>query len=152
MLLCMALDTTTLPARSHRLELVAEPADVDELGHVSNVSYVRWLQEGALALSQAAGFDLEAYRELGCVFVVRRHDIEYIRPAFADENIALVLWIEEIRGARIVCKTRILRADTNQELARATSTWAFVSFETQRPQRVPPQVLRAFGVHAQPGG
>ena len=138
------------PSRAHRFEFVSAQADVDELGHISNVSYVRWLQDGAIALSVAAGFDLDTYRTLGCVFVVRRHEIEYLRPAYAGERIALVTWIEGVRGAQATCCTRIVRAGSNEALAVATSTWVLVSFESQRPRRIPPHLARAFGIGEAP--
>src|SRR4051812_19587722 len=113
----MPVVVATVPAHAQRFEFVAAQDDVDELGHISNVSYVRWLQDAAVALSVSAGFDLETYRTLGCVFVVRRHDIEYLRPAYAGDRIALVAWINAVRGATLSCCTRILGAEAGTELA-----------------------------------
>jgi signal transduction histidine kinase len=45
--------------------------DIDELGHVSNIVYLRWIQDVALAHSTAVGLDVEAYRAMGGVFFVR---------------------------------------------------------------------------------
>ena len=44
------------------LEIVAQPADIDELGHVNNAVWVRWIQEVAVAHWQAAAdpADVEA--------------------------------------------------------------------------------------------
>ena len=58
-----------------------DEADVDELGHASNVAYVRWIQEVAKAHSERAGWAHRQYLKLGAVFVVRRHEIDYLRPA-----------------------------------------------------------------------
>jgi acyl-CoA thioester hydrolase len=66
-----------LEAPRHRRELVAQPEDIDELGHVSNITYVRWIQLAATEHSAALGWDTAAYRRLGAVFVVKRHEIEY---------------------------------------------------------------------------
>jgi hypothetical protein len=64
------------------LELVAGPGDIDELGHVSNITYVSWLQLAATEHSSAVGWDHAAYRALGSVFVVKRHEIDYRVPAY----------------------------------------------------------------------
>ena len=53
------------------MPITATEADIDELGHVSNLVYVRWVLEVATAHSRARGWDYPDYRTLGAVFVVR---------------------------------------------------------------------------------
>jgi acyl-CoA thioester hydrolase len=50
--------------------------DIDMLGHASNIAYLRWVQDVAVAHSAAVGLDMEGYSQLGAVFVVRRHEID----------------------------------------------------------------------------
>ena len=56
--------------------VVAQPADIDELGHVSNIVYVRWIQDIATAHWRAVARpeDIAAF-----VWVVTRHEIDYAR-------------------------------------------------------------------------
>ena len=75
-----------------RLEVVAEPGDIDRLGHVSNITYVRWIQEVAEAHSASVGWDHAAYVRLGAVFVVRRHEIDYRASALAGDRVVLTTW------------------------------------------------------------
>jgi acyl-CoA thioester hydrolase len=128
----------------HRLEVTAAPDDVDMLGHVSNLVFVRWVQEAAAAHSGAAGWDLEAYKRLGTVFVVRRHEIDYLAPAFAGDRVALATWVESWEAASSIRRTSITRAHDGRELARAATTWVFVSLDSGRPRRIPPEVRDAF--------
>ena len=58
----------------YRQRLVVPADAIDDLGHVSNVQYVRWVQDIARAHSDDVGYDISAYMDLGLVFVVRRHD------------------------------------------------------------------------------
>lgn len=126
------------------LDIVASPDEIDELNHVSNLVYLRWVLRVAQAHSTAVGYDWDAYRELGAVFVVRRHEIDYLRPAFAGDQIALRTWVETWKGVSCVRKTSIVRSD-GEELARASTLWAFVSNETGRPQRIPADLKQQFG-------
>lgn len=80
-------------------QIVAPKSDVDELGHVSNIAYVRWIQEVAKAHSAAVGLDHAAYIGLGAVFVVRRHEIEYLAPAYGGDDVRLITWIEKWTAA-----------------------------------------------------
>lgn len=112
---------------------------------MSNIAFVRWIQEVAKGHSAAVGLDHAAYLKLGAVFVVRRHDIEYLAPAYAGDAIELTTWISKWGAATSERQTRIARAGDGRELVRATTVWAFISMETPRPRRIPPEVLEAFG-------
>jgi acyl-CoA thioester hydrolase len=124
--------------------MVAPSSDIDELGHVSNIAYVRWIQEVAKAHSAAVGLDHAAYLRLGAVFVVRRHEVEYLAPAYAGDEVRLVTWIEKWSAATSERRTRIVRASDGRELARATTVWAFISIETLRPRRIPAELVAMF--------
>jgi acyl-CoA thioester hydrolase len=138
-------------AASYTEELVAPVSDVDELGHVSNLAYVRWIQEIAKAHSRAVGWDYAAYLRLGAVFVVRRHEIDYLAPVFAGERVRLVTWVSSFSAATSTRRTRVLRIQPDaapREVARATTLWALVATEGGRPRRVPKELRAAFAAEA----
>jgi len=120
------------------------PAEIDELGHVSNLVYLQWILEVARAHSDAGGYDQDAYRALGAVFVVRRHEVDYLRSAVAGNEILLSTWVETWKAASCVRRTDVTSPDRSIVYARASTRWAYVSFETQRPQRIPESLLSAF--------
>jgi acyl-CoA thioester hydrolase len=126
--------------------IVAEPGDIDELGHVSNLVYLRWVQDAATAHSGSLGWDLPAYKKLGSVWVVRKHEIEYLRSALEGDELILRTWVADWRGASSRRDTRILRKEGREELVRASTRWAFVDANTGRPQRVPKDLIELFGV------
>jgi acyl-CoA thioester hydrolase len=134
------------PAVSPRfcLDLVVSPDEIDELNHVSNLAYLRWVLRVAQAHSTAVGYDYRAYDELGAVFVVRRHEIDYRRPAYAGEEIALVTWIESWSAASSWRCTSIARVSDGDELAAARTQWAFVATAGGRPRRIPAALREAF--------
>jgi acyl-CoA thioester hydrolase len=126
------------------LELEAPASDVDELGHVSNVAYVRWVQEVAKAHSVAVGWDHAAYVRLGAVFVVRRHEIDYLAPAYAGDRVRLETFIARFSAASSERRTRVVRVADGKDLVRATTLWALVSTGSARPTRIPEPVRDAF--------
>ena len=130
-------------ALAFRVRVSADPGDIDALGHVSNITYVRWLQDAAALHSAAVGLELADYLRLGGVFVVRRHEIEYFAPAFDGDVITLTTWVSYTRGARSLRCTRIEREDGTL-LVRAGTLWAYLARETGRPTRVPDAVIKAF--------
>lgn len=127
-----------------RLELVASVDDVDEQGHVSNVVFVRWVQDVAMAHSVAAGWDHAAYLRFGAIFVVSRHEIDYLRPVQAGERVALITRVAWWRAAACERRTRIVRVDDREVLARAVTLWALISVDGGRPLRIPRELAEAF--------
>lgn len=121
---------------------VAE-SDIDELGHASNIAYLRWIQEVAIAHSSHVGLGFEGYRRLGAIFVVRRHEIDYLRPVLRGDRLELRTWIDSAMAAK--CKRATEITKDGVPVARSMTTWGFVDLATGRPTRIPAEVRRAFG-------
>lgn len=121
---------------------VAAAADIDELGHVGNQVYLRWVLDVAVAHSVAVGWPFERYRELGAVFVVRRHELDYIAQVTVGQQLSLETWVDGWRQASCVRHTEILR--DGKVVARAATTWALLSLASGRPVRIPDELLAAF--------
>jgi len=134
--------------RMMTFELVMDvrEADIDELGHVSNIVYLRWIQDVALAHSTAVGLDVEAYRAMGGVFFVRRHEIDYLRPVLRGDHLLLRTWIDSVFAAKCLRGTEIFKVDDGKEtlVARSMTTWGFVEIATGRPTRIPVPIRDAF--------
>lgn len=122
--------------------------DTDRFGHVNNVVWVRFIVELADAHSNEVGLDFDAYLRLGGVWIVRRHRIEYHAPATPEERVVEETWVEAFRGARSVRCSRFSREGDGTELVTASTDWAFVHPETQRPRRIIPEVLARFPVRS----
>jgi acyl-CoA thioester hydrolase len=119
--------------------------DIDMLGHASNIAYLRWVQDVAVAHSAAVGLDMEGYSQLGAVFVVRRHEIDYLRPVVRGERLELRTWIDSAAAAKCKRATDIVRVGgPDVVVARAMTTWGYVELATGRPTRIPDSVRVAF--------
>ena len=118
-------------------------ADIDELEHAGNLSYVRWILDVAMAHSRALGWDHAQYRALGAVFVVRRHEVDYIAQVREGEALVGETWVDAWRLASCVRATELRRG--MQVVARGATTWAFISMTSGRPQRIPDELRAKFG-------
>lgn len=118
--------------------------DLDELAHVNNVVWLRFVTELAYAHSEAVGLGLARLRELGGVWVVQRHEIDYHRPAGLGDGILEETWVSSMGGARSVRHARLLGARDGRLHVAAITRWAFVDPVTGRPRRLPREVLDRF--------
>jgi acyl-CoA thioester hydrolase len=120
----------------------ATAADIDELDHVSNVVYLRWVLELAMGHSAALGWDHATYRAAGLVFVVRRHELDYLAQVRQHDVIVGETWVEDWRPASCIRRVELRRGDA--VVARAATTWAMMSFATGRPTRIPETIRNLF--------
>jgi acyl-CoA thioester hydrolase len=126
----------------YTLSITATSADIDELGHVSNQVYLRWVLDVAMAHSAARGWDHAAYRALGGIWVVRRHDIDYLAQVMLGEEVTASTWVDSWKLASYIRATELTRG--GQLVARAATTWAFMAIATSRPQKIPDELRAAF--------
>lgn len=129
-----------------RHERTVQPAELDGLGHASNVAFVAWMQDAAIAHSTAAGWSTQRYSELGLVWVVRRHEIEYLGPAIAGDRLFVYTWVSTMERITSQRRYEIVHAETGKLLARATTDWVFVNLARGRPTRIPVELSSAFVV------
>ncbi len=130
----------------YRLLVEVRREDVDELGHAGNLVYVRWVLEAALAHSTSVGLDQAAYLARREVWVVRSHEIHYLRPALPGELLEIETRVASMAAANSIRRTRILRASDRVELCRATTDWAFLDLDRGRPRRIPDDIRSRFAI------
>lgn len=121
--------------------------EIDLLGHANNLAYLRWTLSAAVAHSAVQGWSTERYRELGSGFVVRRHEIEYLRPAFEGESLVVRTWVASMRKATSLRRYELFRRTADgqeQKLAVASTDWAFVDYTKGMPRRIPDEIVQAF--------
>jgi acyl-CoA thioester hydrolase len=128
--------------RVFRQEIAVTGEAIDEFGHVNNQRYIAWMQEVATAHSAANGWPMERYLQTGAAWVVRSHFIEYLRPAFAGDQVEIFTWAASLALREVTRKYAFRRVD--QLLARAETKWVYVDIKSGRPKRIPEELLASF--------
>src|SRR5690348_729951 len=83
----------------HVYECPMRWADMDQLGHVNNVTYVDYLQEARIAML-AAHAPARDGEQLAEGVVVVRHEVHFRSPlAWRLEPIRVESWVSEVRAA-----------------------------------------------------
>lgn len=127
------------------LEVTVEERDLDEFGHANNVVYLGWLERVAWAHSRSLGLGMDDYRRLGCGCVVRRHELEYLAPAFAGQRLVLGTWVQENDGKLSMWRGyQIRRPADGRTLLRGRTQWVCVDLASGRPRRMPPEFVNGY--------
>lgn len=129
-----------------RFELALEiiPSDIDELGHVNNVVYLRWTQDVATAHWGAAA---TAAQKEAIAWVAVRHEIDYKLPALPGDAIIASTWVGEADSVKFERFVEILRGSDRKVLAAVRTLWCPISRASGRVTRVDPAVRRVFSTN-----
>jgi acyl-CoA thioester hydrolase len=116
------------------------PADIDAMGHVNNVVYVRYVQEAATAHWQAVASE---GLKTSVLWVVLRHEIDYLAPAFGGENLCAKTWVGETVGVKSIRFVEITNA-SGKVIAKASTVWCMLDSTTLKPKRIEPIMMQPF--------
>jgi acyl-CoA thioester hydrolase len=137
--------------------------EVDSLGHVNNAVYLGYLEQAAIDHAVATGLDADRLKAFGGAFVAHRHDIVYVRPAYAGEILRILTWLDEPSGARVT-RHYLIEKDEDEGgtaslvgrlrrgrdvvagsslVVRAGTEWVFTNAQG-RPRRIPTDLMRFF--------
>ena len=129
----------------YEIEIAVEPGDIDALGHVNNVVYLRWVQDAAVAHWMAAANE-EEKRSL--LWVVVRHEIDYKRPALAGDSIVARTWVGTAARRLFERHTELRRKADGKLLARARTLWCPIGADSRQVVDVGAATLARFSVQA----
>ncbi len=118
--------------------------ELDSNAHVNNAVYVAYAEEVAAQHAESIGFGREWTLAHGGIWVARRHEITYLRPAGYGDELQLTTEVEEMRGARAIRHTVIRRARDDSVLVDMQTEWVWLRAATGRPERIPPEIVAAF--------
>mgnify|MGYP001438340815 FL=1 len=119
-----------------------DAADIDELGHVNNIVYLRWAQDIATAHWRArAGAELvERY-----VWVVLRHEADYRAALTLGDDVEVRTHVDDApQGAAWARFVDIYKAGSEKPAVQIKSNWAMLDAQTRRVKRVPLDLIARF--------
>ncbi|MGB5484332.1 acyl-CoA thioesterase [Parasphingorhabdus sp.] len=123
------------------LAITAQPEDIDELGHVNNAVWVRWIQDLATAHWNAAAPQdaIDRY-----IWVVTRHEIDYRGNVGVGAEVTGRTWIADPpKGARFWRNSSFSDAGGKIVVAAKTN-WALIDQAKGRAVRVPSELAELF--------
>ncbi|MCJ2025746.1 tol-pal system-associated acyl-CoA thioesterase [Methylobacterium sp. J-067] len=97
----------------HALPVRVYYEDTDFSGFVYHASYLRFMERGRTELLRGlAGDQSDLHREAkGLVFVVRRMKIDFLKPAYMDDQLVVRTTTRELRGASMTLSQDVRRGE-----------------------------------------
>ena len=127
--------------------------ECDAYGRARSATYLNYMQEAAFDASAAAGYAFVRYKELGCYWLVRETDIEYLRPLALQygNSVQVKTWVIDFRRVRSRRAYEFSLNGSAGLLARASTDWVLLDGATGRPASIPEEMMHAFFPEGAPG-
>lgn len=131
----------------YTLPITVGEADIDLQGRVSNLRFVAWMQDVAVAHSTACGWPLERYAARSEGWVVRQHSITYKRPAVLGDVLTLATWVADFASRHCHRRYVFWRQADKAVLAEAETQWVYIDMASGKALRIPEELRQVFPAH-----
>lgn len=131
----------TVPPNAFRIDITVSAQDLDELNHVNNIRYLQWVQDASAAHWNA--LTTEEQRKQW-VWMVQRHEIDYLRQCFEGDELEIYTWPEPPNGRTSIRNVVIKNRKTGKQVMQSRTTWAFVDAKSGRTVPVSEEVAQIF--------
>ncbi|PKU25604.1 acyl-CoA thioesterase [Telmatospirillum siberiense] len=131
------MTSQTIQTYEYDVDVAAD--DIDEMGHVNNAVYLKWVQAAVLRhWYRLAPKDVAAAH----LWVALKHEISYRHPAFLNDHVVVRVVLEKLQGARAFYETIIHHGD--EVLAEVKSCWCCLDSVTKKPVRLARDIVAIF--------
>ena len=122
-------------------ELIVKQEHLDELNHVNNIQYLKWVQD--IAKSHWEQNASSALRE-DYFWVVLSHHIEYKASALLDEELLLKTYVSESKGVTSIRHVNIYNKQSEKLVATCETKWCFMNRKNNKPARITEEIIQLF--------
>jgi len=110
--------------------------EIDNLNHVNNIHYIQWVQNAAQKHWSSISNQIFDSKY---VWVVLRHEIDYLASAKLGDKIQVNTWIGDSYGVK---SERFVEIKKGEKLiSKSKTVWCLLDKKTMKPIRIPLEVL-----------
>lgn len=117
--------------------------DTDMGGIVYYVNYLKYMERARTELLRSLGYQQQALKEQGLLFVVHSLNARYRQSARLDDELIVETTIERMAAASLVFQQRVVRRGDKALLSTADVRVAAVAAATMKPAQLPAAMAAA---------
>jgi acyl-CoA thioester hydrolase len=117
---------------NHVVRLRVRYGETDQMGYCYYGNYASYFEVGRVEALRSLGMSYRSLEENGVMLPVSHFEVDYIRPALYDDELAITTAITELKGPRLFFEYEI-HNEQHALIAQAKTTLVFVSKTTMRP-------------------
>lgn len=121
---------------SHSTKLRVRYGETDQMGYCYYGNYAQYCEVGRVEAMRQVGMSYRDMEAQGIMLPVSEFSIQYLRPAYYDDELQIITHIAELKGSKLTFHYEIQNADL-AVISRATTVLVFVNKEYMRPIKPP---------------
>lgn len=117
---------------------------IDIVGHVNNIIYIQWMENGRMKLLEAMGLPITELTEgEGIVPIIIDTTIKYKKPFFIHNAVKIETWVSKLDYASAFLEFRFYN-EKEELCATGWQRGLFINRKTMKPVRLAPEHRTAF--------
>lgn len=122
-------------------KITVQASVIDHFNHVNNLAYVKW----ALEISKEH-WNSFTTKEIKNTYgwMIMHHELTYKKQALLNDQLRIQTRILDYSAATSRRKTQIIHQESGQTIFESIAKWCFVKIETQKPARIPEEIIKPF--------
>lgn len=132
------------PSGTFRISRRVAWQDIDLLGHVNNAVYLDYVTECGMQVVKAHHWPVTRMLADGFGILLRRNQIQYLQPAFLDDELEISTWFSKVRFSTATRYYEITRPNDQAKIAFVQALGVWVDLKTGQPIRIPKQMIADF--------
>ena len=109
---------------------------IDFVGHVNNINYITWMENGRVKLYEAMGISIfDLLNNSGVLPIITETFIQYKRPLFLNNLLRIECWVSQLNNASAILQFRFYN-EKNELCTPGNQKGSFIDNKTLRPVRL----------------
>lgn len=117
-------------------------SETDKMGYCYYGNYAAYFEVGRVETLRSLGVSYKELEDRGILLPVSFMGVNYLQPAYYDEELKILTKIEEIGGAKIKFFYETYN-NKNEKINFGETVLVFINASTRRPIRIPDDILEA---------
>jgi acyl-CoA thioester hydrolase len=109
---------------------------IDFVGHVNNINYITWMENGRVKLFEAAGISLSDMLEKeNTLPIITETHIHYKRALDLNNHVFIEVWVSQLNNASAILQFRFYN-EKGELCTTGQQKGSFIDSRTMRPIRI----------------
>jgi acyl-CoA thioester hydrolase len=123
---------------------IQEHQSSNEVEHVNNIEYLRWIDKGAQLHCDDCEWTRERLLGSRIMWFVARHEIDYRSEAIVGDALLLTTWVDDVRRVKSWRTSQIhALGETPRLVCECKTLWVLVDLDSRRPTAIPKELATA---------
>ena|SRR6218665_2536308 len=128
----------------HTVSLRVRYGETDQMGYCYYGNYASYFEVGRVETLRKLGHSYKELEDSGVMLPVSHFEIDYLKPAYYDDELFVTTFIKELKGTRLFFEYEIHNINKDV-ICKGKTTLVFVNKENMRPIAPPQSFVELFG-------